>query len=130
MFNLDKLLTEWNAVLIVAVWVLIQSLRKALPAQLGPKGAHARLLPLMPIAMCVAATFIPGPWLAPDELLGQRIALGVVLGAIAANGHTIASKLGLQAFLGLEVDETKARARKAARAEPAVVVGEPAEPEA
>lgn len=113
MFNLDKLLTEWNAVLIVAVWVIIQSLRRALPAQLGPKGRWARLLPLMPIGMCVGACFVPGPWLAPDELIGQRIALGVVLGAIAANGHAIASKLGLQALLGLEVDETKARARKA-----------------
>lgn len=101
-FDLGKLLTYWNALLIVAVWTVIQSVRAALPDLFAKGKPLARLLPLAAIVGCNIAVWIPGPWLAADETWGQRVVLGTVLGALTANFHAVASKLGIHDLLKLE----------------------------
>ena len=108
-FDLGKLLTHWNALLMVAVWSLIQTARRVLAPYLTGGAPLARLMPLAPMAACCLAVWIPGPWLNPDETWGQRAVLGVVLGALTSNLHNIASRLGLHGLLRIESDPAKRR---------------------
>jgi len=108
MFDVSKLLTHWNALLIVAVWIAIQSTKRAMPDEWFDNGKPAaRILPLLPLIFCNIAVWLPGPWLSPDETWGQRIILGTVLGALTANMHTIASRLGIHGLIGIESDTRK-----------------------
>lgn len=103
MFDLNALLTQWNALLIVSVWTVIQVVRRSLPAKYFAEGKLlARLMPLAALVGCNIAMWIPGPWLSPEETWGQRMVLGTFLGALTANFHSIASKLGLHQLLKLE----------------------------
>lgn len=104
LFDLSALLSYWNILLIVAVWATIQTLRRALPHQLTGDGPLVKIVPAMPILGCMAAMWVPGPWIAAGEPLGQRIVLGIVLGAVCSNFHAIASKFGLHDLLKLEVE--------------------------
>jgi hypothetical protein len=113
-FDLGKLLTHWNALLMVAVWTGIQTTRRVLPQFLTGTAPLARFMPLAPLVLCCIAVWIPGPWLNPDETWGQRLVLGVVLGALTSNLHNIASRLGLHGLLRLEPDPEKKRPKKAA----------------
>lgn len=107
-FDVSALLTHWNALLIAAVWIGIQSLKRAMPDEwFDPGKIAARLLPLAPMVACNIAVWVPGPWLDPAESAGQRVILGTILGAMTANFHTIASKLGLHSLLRLEADTRK-----------------------
>ena len=107
LFDLARLLSYWNVLLIVAIWTIIQTTRRALPSLLADGKPLAKLLPLAPLIGCCIAVWIPGPWLEADDSAGQRIVLGVVLGALTANFHNIASKLGLHGFLRMEPDPVK-----------------------
>ena len=107
LFDLGKLVSHWNALLMVAVWTLIQLVRRLFPGALTGSGALARFMPLAPILLCCAAVWIPGPWLSPDETWGQRLVLGVVLGALTSNIHNLLSKLGLESLLNLDPDPAK-----------------------
>lgn len=102
-FELHRLLTHWNVLLIFAVWAAIQTLRRVTPDPWFEKRAPlGRLLPVLPLLICGVAVWIPGPWLSGDESVGQKIVLGVVLGALAANFHSIAMRFGLAKLLRLE----------------------------
>lgn len=107
MFDLSQLLTYWNVLLIACVWAGIQYARKLFPRLLGPDGVYARFLPLLPEIVCVAFMWVPGPWLAPGTMWGQRVILGLVLGMCTSKFHVVTSKLGLQDFVGVEVDPDK-----------------------
>ncbi len=109
MFNLEEfLLNKWNALLCVSVWVGIQTAKRMLPDEYFDKGRLlARLLPIAPIAICCAAVWVPGPWATGEETAAQLLILGVVLGAVTSNIHTIASRLGVHQILGVESDTRK-----------------------
>jgi hypothetical protein len=108
MFDMTSLLTQWNGMLIVAVWVAIQSLKRALPDEWFDDGKTlARVMPLFPIIATSIAVWIPGPWLDPHETAAQRIILGIILGAMTSQVHTIMSRLGLHDLLGVEADTRK-----------------------
>ena len=82
-----------------AVWVLMGVAKKTLPKVM----AHPfmiRLMPLLPIALCSGAVWIPG--LAPEGIaIGPRIMLGVVLGSGAGQAHKILKQTGLGKDSGL-----------------------------
>lgn len=102
-FELDRLLTHWNVLLVVAVWALIQSVRRTAPAHWFAKRAPlGRLLPLLPLLLCGAAVWIPGPWFKGDESVGEKVVLGIVLGALTANFAGIASRFGIAKVLRLD----------------------------
>lgn len=101
-FDLVKLLTYWNVMLIVAVWIGIQTTRRVVPEWFEGKKLLARLLPMAPIVCCQVVVWIPGPWLDASETAAQRVVLGTVLGAICANIHSIASRLGLHDLFRVE----------------------------
>lgn len=101
-FDLQKLLSYWNVMLIVAVWTGIQMTRRVLPAYFTPQSVLGRLLPMAPIVCCQVAVWIPGPWLDASETAAQRVVLGTVLGALCSNVHAVASRLGLHDLLRLE----------------------------
>jgi hypothetical protein len=107
-FDVNALLTHWNVLLIVAVWAGIQSVKRACPDEWFDAGKPlARLLPLAPLVVCSVAVWIPGPWLDPAETPAQKLILGVILGTVTSNFHTIASRLGLHSILGIEADTRK-----------------------
>ncbi len=87
-----QLLTFPNLLIVAAVWVLLSTVRRVFPV-LGESPVWARLSPVMPIALCSAAVWIPGA--VSVESIGSRIMLGIVLGALAANGHKILRQTGL-----------------------------------
>ena len=118
-FDLGKLLTHWNALLMVAVWSGIQTARRMLPKLLTGTAPLARLMPVAPMVLCCLAVWIPGPWLNPEETWGQRLILGVVLGALTSNLHNIASRLGLHGLLRLEPDPLKFSKKKESPPPPA-----------
>jgi hypothetical protein len=118
-FDVNALLTHWNMLLIVAVWAGIQSVKRAMPDEWFDAGKPlARLLPLAPIAVCSVAVWIPGPWLDPSETAAQKLILGVILGTVTSNFHTIASRLGLHSIIGIEADTRKLKKAKAKPEEP------------
>ena len=111
-FDLSALLTQWNAFLIVAVWLGIQTVKRLLPDEFFDDGKPlARILPVLPMAICSVCVWVPGPWLSADETAAQRVILGIILGAVTANMHAIASRLGLHKWLGVEADTRKTRAK-------------------
>lgn len=99
LFELQNLLTYWNVLLVVAVWTVVQTIRGMFPGWLSKGGKLASVVPALPIVICSAAVWIPGPWLTSDASWGERVVLGVVLGALTANGHSIVKKTGLHNFL-------------------------------
>jgi len=94
MTEFTDLLWRLESVLIMAaVWVLMSAAKKVFPDKMQ-LAIVARVLPLIPIALCSGAVWIPG--LAPDGIqVGPRIMLGVVLGAGAGQAHKILKQTGL-----------------------------------
>jgi hypothetical protein len=87
LWRLESLLT------MAAVWVLMSAAKKTIP-KVMQNPLVIRLLPLVPIALCSGAVWIPG--LAPAGIeAGPRIMLGVVLGAGAGQAHKILKQTGL-----------------------------------
>lgn len=116
MFDIAKVLSQWNVLLMISVWFMIQTSRKILPSTLFQDGALlSRLLPVAPVVMCNAAMWIPGPWIEPNMAGAQRVILGTVLGMGTANIHTIASRLGLASLIPVvgETDPLKKKSKKA-----------------
>ena len=94
MTEFTDLLWRLESVLIMAaVWVLMSAAKKVFPDKMQ-LAIVARVLPLIPIALCSGAVWIPG--LAPSGIeVGPRIMLGVVLGAGAGQAHKILKQTGL-----------------------------------
>lgn len=81
------LLNPTNLLIICFVWVLLSMLQNYLPV-LERNKTFVRLLPLLPIVICSIIVWIPGA--APHAPTAMyKVMLGVVLGAMAANGHKI-----------------------------------------
>lgn len=74
-----------HMLIVVSVWVLMSIVRRMLPA-IADHHAYAYLSPVLPIILCSLAVWIPG---LTDGSVATRIMLGIVLGAMAANGHKI-----------------------------------------
>lgn len=94
------LLSEWNALLMAAVWIVMAIAERAFPDHFEKGRLVNRLEPFFPVAICVVmASLVPGPWMPPDALLSQKIVLGVILGAGAYNFAGIAKRVGLNPFV-------------------------------
>ena len=81
------LLHPSNILIVAFVWIVIGMLRRGLPDAME-RPIVVRLLPLMPIALCSILVWLPG---VADHVNdgASKAMLGVVLGAMAANGHKI-----------------------------------------
>jgi hypothetical protein len=100
---LSLLLTPWNVLLMVAVWTIIQTVRRVAPSMFAHGTVLARLLPVAPVVLCQIAVWIPGPWVSEATTAMERVVLGTVIGACTSNLHAVLSKLGLQSILKLDV---------------------------
>lgn len=96
-FELSNLLTYQNVLVIVAAWFVVTTLRKMAPA-FFVEGVGEKLLPLMPILVCQILVWATVRW-QPDASWGERVLLGLVLGALTANAHTILRRFGLQELI-------------------------------
>ena len=74
-----------HMLIVVSVWVLMSLVRRIVPA-VGDHHIYATLSPVLPIVLCSVAVWIPG---LVDGSIATKIMLGIVLGAMAANGHKI-----------------------------------------
>ena len=94
------LFTEWNVLLMAAVWVLMAVAENAFPAHFEKGKIINRLEPLFPVVICLGfATLVPGPWMTPEATLGQKAVLGVILGAGAYNFAAMAKRFGFTPFV-------------------------------
>lgn len=94
LFNLDILLSYQNILVVIAAWTLISILKKVVPEITKNKWGK-RILPVLPVLVCEALVFATMA-MQPDMHLAERALLGVVLGTLTANVHTIAKRFGLQ----------------------------------
>lgn len=99
MFDLTKIFTYWNLLLIVGVWTLVRTLTKAFPSLVDKQHLANKVIAFLPITLCSGAMWIPGPWLPAEASIGEKVVLGLALGALTLNGDVIAKKIGLQKFL-------------------------------
>jgi hypothetical protein len=94
------LLSEWNAFLMAAVWIVSALAERAFPQHFKKGKWGNRLEPVFPVLACTAcAVFVPGPWIPSGLSTAQRIVLGVVLGAGAYNFAGLAKRVGLTPFI-------------------------------
>lgn len=94
------LLSEWNAFLMAAVWIIMTIAERAFPEHFEKDRWGNRLEPVFPVLMCtLCAVFIPGPWVPDGVNAVQRAILGVVLGAGAYNFAGFAKRVGLTPFI-------------------------------
>lgn len=104
---MDVLLTKSNLILVAAVWVLIQTVRKILPPAVYENPWWVRFEPLIAIVLCMAGVWIPSQQ--PDSMtLADKLMVGMILGYLVAHSH----KIGLQSVLGMDKRIVKARETK------------------
>lgn len=90
---IDMILKPENISVMTACWVVMAAIKRAAP-ELSRAGWWARLQPVLPLFLCIAAMWIPG--IEQESLgAGDRVILGIMLGG--ATGH--AHKLFGQTFL-------------------------------
>lgn len=92
---LDFVLTQHNLVIAAAIYMLLGAVKKSAP-ELVQHRLWARIEPLAPVLLASAAVWIPGLAATQGLGIGDRIMLGLVIGAIVAYGH----KLFRQSLLG------------------------------
>lgn len=91
---LDIFMRPENLLLMFAVWAFIGTAKKALP-DIAASAVFARIAPVLPLALCVAAMWMPGVQQASLGV-GEKVLLGCVLGFAVGHLH----KLTKQTFLG------------------------------
>ena len=97
MFNLNVLLSYQNVLVVIAVWFIIETMKRFAPAYWkGPMGS--KLLVLMPMFWCQVAVWTTMSF-QPATTPGQRTVLGFVLAFLTAHAHDVFKKLGLQSLL-------------------------------
>lgn len=91
----ELVMRDWNAYLVGAVAVLFVAIEAAVP-ELFEKGKIGnRLEVFLPIVLCVcASTFVPGPWMPPDVVVGQKVVLGVLMGFAAYSASGVVKRYG------------------------------------
>lgn len=91
-FDLKNLLTYQNVLVIVATYSLVVMSRKVAP-RFFVEGLGNRLLPVMPVIYSQGLVWATMSF-QPTATIGERILLGIVLGAIASNGHSVLKRFG------------------------------------
>jgi hypothetical protein len=80
----NLVLSGWNLPLVTAISVLLFAMEAVVP-ELFEKGRIGNRLEipahLVPAVLCVV--FVPGPWMPPDVVVGQKVVLGIIIGALA-----------------------------------------------
>lgn len=79
------LLRTEHMLIMCAVWVIISLVRSLWPA-LENNRAWVRALPALPVVACSVAVWIPG---LVEGATGERILLGIVLGAMCGHAHKV-----------------------------------------
>lgn len=83
----NLLLTKENLAVMVAAWTILSVAKRVLPG-LFQKSVMARLLPLLPMLLCMAMVWLPG--IRPEGVdWGWLLVLGVVLGWGVGNLHKV-----------------------------------------
>jgi len=83
-----------NLITVLGVWILLDAFRRSVP-KASTSGLYARLVPWMPLVLCIAAQWLPRVGIV-DAALGDKVLLGLVLGFAVGHAH----KLIAQSVLG------------------------------
>lgn len=81
-----------NLAVILGVWIVLTTAQRVLP-ELFAKPLVVRLLPLMPLVLCIAAMWMPG--VAAPPTVGERVLLGLILGFAVGFVHKLVKQTGL-----------------------------------
>lgn len=84
---IDYLMRVEHLLIVAVVWILQSTVVRVAP-RFKKTRFYARTAPVAPLLLCSIAVWIPGV-VADDLGIGSRIFLGIVLGALTANGHKI-----------------------------------------
>lgn len=93
-------LAPTNLAIIVGVWVLLTTAQRVGP-EVFARPLMVRLLPVLPLVLCIAALWLPG--ITAPATIGERVLLGLLLGAAVGHAH----KLLVQTGLGRDARLTK-----------------------
>lgn len=96
-FALENLLTYQNVLVIIAAWFAVTTLRKMFPRFFVERWG-SRILPVLPAIVCQILVWATVQW-QPEASAGERVLLGLVLGAFTANAHSILRRFGLQELI-------------------------------
>lgn len=82
-----------NLLIVAAVWTVIKLAQRFLP-DVFKQRLVVRFLPLLPIGLTSLAVWLPG--VGPVDLTaGNRVLLGIVLGAMVAHAHKVFAQTAL-----------------------------------
>lgn len=82
-----------NMAVVVGVWVIITTAKKAVPEFMSHP-ILVRILPVIPIVLCVAAMWLPGVG-QTDMAVGDKILLGLLLGFAVGHAHKVVKQAGM-----------------------------------
>jgi len=93
----DLLLKQEHLYLMAGVWVLLETIQRALPERITAHQVWVRLQPVMPIVLCLGGVWLP--YVMPrGDPVGQHIMVGLILGY--AVGHS--RKIVFQGAFGID----------------------------
>lgn len=102
-FQLDHLLSYQNVLIVIAVWFVIQTLKRMFKS-FWAGAVGQKLIVLLPMVLCQAAVWITLPW-QPDTTIGERVVLGLVLAFLTAHAHDILKRFGLHEYVPIFGDK-------------------------
>lgn len=89
------MISAWDLLLIFLVWIGLHTVQERFPEPFVRPKMGWRLLPFLPMLICVPAMFVPGPWMTVEAGWLEKVAFGCLLGVLAYNFGGIAIRLGL-----------------------------------
>jgi len=104
-FDLQHLLSYQNVLIVIAVWFVIQSLKRMFKDFFTTRLGQ-RLIVLLPMVLCQAAVWATVPW-QPQSTLGEKVVLGLVLAFLTAHAHDVLKRFGLHAYVPVLGAEAK-----------------------
>lgn len=114
-----RLLTAENLGMSGAIWLLLELLRRSVPA-LFEKGIFRRLLPVLPETIGVGSYWLIPTLAAPGASLGERLLVGFVVGSGSSKLHSVVRQTVFGKDKMIEAErERKAKAKAKAKDKPA-----------
>lgn len=96
---LDIITTGWVPLFIFLVWYGLNMVQERFSETFEKPKMGWRLLPFIPLIVCVPCSFVPGPWIPPETTIIEKLILGCFMGIAAYNFGGIANRLGIDKLL-------------------------------
>ena len=96
-FDLKNLLTYQNVLIVIAVWFVIQTLKRMFKS-FWAGAVGQKLIVFLPMVLCQIAVWTTVSW-QPDSTAGEKVVLGFVLAFLTAHAHDVLKRFGLHKYV-------------------------------